>query len=152
MIRSIARFILMLLGSGLAIGCAPSSDDATLIPGSSPQQVESVVEAVTTDSAMRLDKEERIIYLDSRIPPPQKQRFDIGLGSITIETLHAKSGELTFHYTPEVEGGFTVYECTVPISDKPVEFTIAPDSTPGETSFDLSTCKVIRTGNLHLPP
>ena len=91
-----------------------------------------------------------MIYLDTRVAPGQRRRFDIGLGSISLETLSVKDGKLTFHYTPEVEGGYTIYECTATVGPKAVEFKINPDGTPGETSFDLKKCKVIRSGNLLL--
>ncbi|MCA9029321.1 MAG: hypothetical protein KDA66_00855 [Planctomycetaceae bacterium] len=89
-----------------------------------------------------------IIYLDTRVPPSQKMTFGMGLGSITLETVSVADGKLTFLYTPETEGGYTVYECVVPISEEPVTFKVAPDHSPGETSFDLQKCKVIRAGNL----
>lgn len=139
-----ARFILLLAVVTLC-GCGPSSD-------SDPKQ--SAVVTIASDaapepSAFRWDKEMNVIWLDTRIRPTQSRRFDIGLGSITIETLAVTENQLTLRYTPEIEGGYTVYECTVPISPVPVKFTIASDGTPGPTSFDLATCKVIRQGNVH---
>jgi hypothetical protein len=35
------------------------------------------------------------------------------------------------------------------IAPPPVEVKIAPDGTPGATSFDLEGCKIIRQGNVH---
>ena len=69
---------------------------------------------------------------------------------MTIETISANSGMLTINYTPEEEGGYTVYECNLPISDEPVVFEIDPAEVPGKTSFDLNDCKVLKTGNLLL--
>jgi hypothetical protein len=62
--------------------------------------------------------------------------------------MRATDRDLTFRYTPEIEGGYTTYECTVPISATFVAIRIAPDGTVGETSFDLAACKVIGQGNV----
>ena len=69
---------------------------------------------------------------------------------MTIETISANSGMLTINYTPEEEGGYTVYECNLPISDEPVIFEIDPAEVPGKTLFDLNDCKVLKTGNVLL--
>ena len=98
-------------------------------------------------SAFRLDGAKQIVYLDTRVSPPQRRRFDIGQGSLTLETLHVKDNKLTFRYTPEVGGGCTIYECTVPVSPTLVEFQITPQGTPGATSLDLAKCKIIFQGN-----
>jgi hypothetical protein len=103
----------------------------------------------TPESALVLDEANSRILLDTRIAPSQRRRFDIGQGSITIETIAASDGILTFHYTPEIEGGYTVYECRVPISEEPVVFEIDPSGVPGSTSFDLNDCKTVTSGNLH---
>lgn len=100
-------------------------------------------------SAFTLEEAKGRIVLDTRITPGQCQRFDIGLGSITVETITAQDGILTVQYTPEVEGGYSVYECKLPISARPVVFEIDLSGVPGETSFDLSECKRLKTGNLH---
>ena len=144
--KQIAR-LMILFGFLWHCGCHPSDDATTNLtrPGD-PRAVDSQSVA----SAFRLDEAKQIIFLDSRIAPQQRRRFDIGLGSITLETLQVKDNQLTFRYTPEVEGGFTIYECTVLVSPIPVEIKIAPDGTPGATSFALTQCKVIRHGNLHV--
>ncbi|MCA8992929.1 MAG: hypothetical protein KDA88_13150 [Planctomycetaceae bacterium] len=113
-------------------GCGPVANNSPPIPS----------------EAFRYDEAAGIIYLDTRVPPAQKMTFGMGLGSITLETVSVADGKLTFLYTPETEGGYTVYECVVPISEEPVTFKVAPDHSPGETSFDLQKCKVIRAGNL----
>jgi hypothetical protein len=127
-------------------GCEPATQ------GENPQlsAAEPAAAAPQEASAFRLDDARHVIYLDTRIAPGQRRRFDIGQGSISLETMDVKDGTLTFRYTPEVEGGYTVYECTAPVGPAPVEFKINPDGTPGETSFDLKKCKVIRSGNLLL--
>jgi len=138
-----SRF-LPLLGIAIAIGCGFSGDAATQEPAASEQ----VVDSSPTASPFRLDEKKQVIYLDTQIAPGQRRRFDIGLGSITIQTVQVKDKKLTFLYTPEVEGGYTTYECTVPVSSKPVEFKIDSDGTPGKTSYDLTKCKIVKRGNL----
>ena len=104
---------------------------------------------VEAKSAMAFDITKSKILLDTRIPPSQRRRFDIGQGSITIETLSVEDNLLVIHYTPEVEGGYTVYECKLPISAEPVVFEIDASGCPGEPSFDLAACKTVKTGNVH---
>lgn len=132
--------ILLIVYAG---GCAqsePVSDSSSELP---------TAEVADRDAmAFAIDRTERVVTLDTRAAPPQKRRFDLGQGSITLETLTATAGQLTFRYTPEVEGGFTVYECTVPVSPEPLTFKINADGTPGETSFDLADCKLIESGSL----
>jgi hypothetical protein len=130
----------------LASGCQPPRNVSlpeTHVPT-------AVLKPSTQPTAFRFDDDKHRIYLDTRVAPPQRRRFDIGQGSVTLETLSVKDNRLTFRYTPEVEGGYTIYECTVPISPTQVEFQINRDGTPGKPSLDLSKCKIIRRGNLHL--
>jgi hypothetical protein len=138
-----------------ALGCGPPGNAAQ--PGSPATEV---AEASATNSQpgspagatpFQYDEVKGIVSLNTQMAPGQRRRFDLGQGSITLETRSADDDKLTFHYIPEVEGGYTVYECTVPVSPTPVEIKINSDGTPGETSFDLAKCKVIRRGNLHLP-
>jgi hypothetical protein len=136
--------LMPLLGFAIASGCGLSGDAATQVPAPSEQVVESSPKA----RPFRLDEKKQIIYLDTQIAPGQRRRFDIGLGSITIQTMQVKDKKLTFLYTPEVEGGYATYECTVPVSSKPIEFKIDSDGTPGKTSFDLTKCKIVKRGNL----
>jgi hypothetical protein len=145
MFQFISRCI-PLLGLAVAYGCAPSGDAST----QSPSALQPVVDSSAEVSAFSLDDTKQIIYLDTQLAPGQRRRFDIGLGSITIQTLRVTDKKLTFHYTPEVEGGYTIYECTVPVSTTRVEFRINSDGTPGKTSFDLTKCKLVRRGNVHL--
>lgn len=140
-----SRFTL-LLGLAFACGCGPPSDGST--PESSVP--EPVVASAANVSAFHYDETRQIIYLDTQIAPGQSRQFGIGLGSITIQTLSVTNKQLTFHYTPEVEGGYTIYECQIPVSPTRVEFRINSDGTPGKTSFDLSKCKVVRKGNILL--
>jgi hypothetical protein len=142
MSRLMALFALLVF-----CGCH-KSDDVTTHHNSPGER--RAVDSPPVASAFRLDESNQVIFLDSRIAPPQRRRFDIGLGSITLETLQVKDNQLRFRYVPEIEGGFTIYECTVPVSPSLIEIKIAPDGTPGATSFVLTDCKVIRHGNLHV--
>lgn len=139
------RQFLLLLGLVFVCGCGPS-DNASI---QKPNVTKAVVDSSPKTSAFRFDEQNLVIYLNTQIAPPQSQRFDIGQGSITLETLHVKDNKLTFQYTPEIEGGYTIYECTVPVSSAPLEFKITSDGIPGATSFSLENCKKIRSGNLH---
>lgn len=138
--------VILLLALTLACGCGPSGNVSQEVPptnesnGDPPPQV----------SAFAFDKAQGIISLNTRIPPRQKKRFDIGQGSITLETLSIEDGKMTFQYTPEIEGGYTIYECTVPVSPTPITIKVSTDGTPGDNSFNLAECKVIRSGNLLL--
>lgn len=143
MVQFMSRFS-PLLGLALACGCGPSGEASTQVPGVSEPVVDSSAEV----NAFRFDETKQVIYLDTQIAPGQRRRFDTGQGSITIQTLRVTDEGLTFHYTPEVEGGYTIYECTVPVSPTAVEFKINSDGTPGETSFDLTKCRLVRSGNL----
>ena len=121
----------------VACGCGLAGDPATQLGA----------------SAFRFDQSKQVVFLDTRAAPPQQRRFDIGQGSLTLETLHVKDKKLTFRYTPEVEGGCTIYECTIPVSSTPVEFSITPQGIPGATSIDLKKCKVIFKGSVRsIPP
>lgn len=142
---SMGRFM-PLLGLAFACGCGPQGDASNHGPG----VPEPVVDPAVNVSAFQFDEAKQIIYLDTQAPAGQRRQFGIGLGSITIETLRTTNNQLVFHYTPEVEGGYTTYECTIPVSPPPVEFRIKSDGTPGDTSFDLTKCKVVRRGNLLL--
>ena len=101
------------------------------------------------ESAFDYDEAAGVVSLFTDVPPPAFRAFGLGQGSITLETIEARNGELTFRYTPEIEGGYTVYECVVPISSRPVTIKVNTDGTPGETSFDLAECRIVKTGNLH---
>ena len=139
--------LIALLGFALLCGCNRSGD--VIHPQRSRSNEPAVAPAA---SAFCLDETKQVISLDTRIAPQQRRRFDIGLGSITLETLKVTDNMLTFLYTPEVEGGYTIYECTVPISPTPVEIKIDSDGTPGATSFDLTECNVIGNGNATAHP
>lgn len=132
---------ILLTVSALIAGCNSENTNrsATTEIASSPEE-----------TAFEFDEQEGVVRLDSRSVPGQRRRFDLPLGSIELETLNADDGSLTFRYTPEVEGGYSTYECKVPIADKPIEFHVnQTDGTPGGTSFDIETCcELIREGNL----
>ncbi len=138
--------VIWLLALTLACGCGPSGDafrkttPTTESDAESPKQV----------SAFEFNQAEGIITLNTRIPPRQRRRFDIGQGSVTLETIGMEDSKLTFQYTPEIEGGYTVYECTVPVSPALITIRVNTDGTPGDTSFDLAKCKVIRNGSVLL--
>ncbi len=143
------RALLPLVALALAGGCGLSREASEPPRATAEPKQDS---AALPDNAFTFDEKAGVIFLDARVPPGQRRRFDIGQGSITLETLHVQDDNLTFHFTPETEGGYVVYECTVPISPDPISFQINPDGTPGATSFDLSQCKMIRSGNLLLEP
>lgn len=116
---------------------------------SSSQTDITVENPATPESAFTFDKQNSRILLDTRIAPPQRRDFGIGQGSVTLETIEVKDGHLTFYYTPEIEGGYTTYECTVPVSASPITIKVNRDGTPGEISIDLTKCRVVKSGNVH---
>ena len=136
------RWLLSIVVLGTLAGCMWGQPSANQVDNSSE-------EPASSQSAFTFEERMSRILLDTRIAPAQRRRFDIGQGSITIETVANSDGILTFQYTPEVEGGYTVYECKIPISDEPVIFEIHPSGVPGKTSFDLDECKMIKAGSLH---
>ncbi|MBI1247688.1 hypothetical protein GC197_07535 [bacterium] len=144
--RSIPLLVLM-----LASGCVPSAEVLPETKPVAPRTASVTDSPQSVPSAFAFDQQAGIISLDTQIPPAQKTTFPLGLGSIGLETLSAQDGHLTFRYTPEVEGGYTIYECTVPISSTPLTIDVHLDF-PSETSFDLSKCEVIHGGNLLLDP
>jgi hypothetical protein len=97
MVRLMNRFIFV-LALAAAGGCGHNEVSSERVSVSPEPVADSLPEA----SAFRFDEANQIIYLDTQIAPGQGRRFDIGQGSITIETLHVDDNELTFHYTPEV--------------------------------------------------
>jgi hypothetical protein len=99
-------------------------------------------------SATPFDEISRVISVDLTIGPARPRRIDIPFGSVTVERVRLTENELTFRYTPEIEGGYTIYECTVALSQQPILIEIGSDGMPGATSFDLATCEVIRRGNI----
>lgn len=117
------------------------------LPKPAPEHAAQATASLT--DPFRLDKTRQVVFVDTRVSPPARRRFDIGQGSISLETLKVENNQLTFRYTPEVEGGYTTTECTIPVSATPVEIKIAPDGTPSDTSFDLTDCTPLRHGNLH---
>jgi hypothetical protein len=139
--------LIALLGFSLLCGCNPAGGAIQRQPGNNNERA---VDSLPPVSAFRLNDARQITSLDTRVAPQQRRRFDIGLGSVTLEMMHVTDNKLTFRYTPEVEGGYTIYECTVSVSPTLVEIQIASDGTPRATSFDLAACKVIRQGSVNL--
>jgi hypothetical protein len=135
----------LLLFLTLACGCGQSSDAPTDVSSTNNENAQSTQQVCAFD----FDEAAGIIFLDTRIPPRQCRRFDIAQGSATLETIEMKDNCLTFQYTPEIEGGYTIYECTVPVSASPITIKVNKDGTPGATSFDLAECRVVKSGNLH---
>ncbi len=141
---TVSRTVLILLFA-LVCGCGESGNTPTEVASTVSENAESSQQV----SAFDFDEAAGMISLDTRIPPRQRQRFDIGQGSVELETIEMKGNNLTFQYTPEIEGGYTSYECIVPVSASPITIKVNTDGTPGETSFDLTDCRVVKTGNVH---
>jgi len=82
--------------------------------------------------------------------------FGWALGSVRVEVLGTEKGQRVFDYTDEVEGGYVVYRCRVPLGAGPVIIELgtikeSASSSPGiVTSFSLKGAKVARKGNVHL--
>jgi hypothetical protein len=131
----------------LAFACGCGQSDSTPVDVSST--IGADAEPSQSVSAIDFDEAGGVVSLDTRIPPRQIQSFGIGQGSVTLETIEVKDSHLTFLYTPEIEGGYTTYECTVPISASPITIKVNRDGTPGATSFDLTECRIVKSGNLH---
>ena len=136
---------LILIAATLLVGCGQSERATT--QDASPTI--AAVEPPSNTEALHFDKAGGRISLDTSVAVGQRRRFDIGQGSITVETLRTEGKLLIFQYTPEIEGGYTTYECTAVIGNEPVVFRVNPDGTPGLTSFDLTKCKVVGGGNVH---
>lgn len=136
------RWLILMVFLGGDVGCARQSQ-------SSNQAEPPRKNSTEAQSAFSFDESGSRILLDTQCEPPQRRRIDIGQGAITIETIAVANNVLTFLYTPELEDGYTVYECKQPRSDKPVLFEIDSSGCPGKTSFDLSACKIIKSGSVH---
>jgi hypothetical protein len=67
------------------------------------------------------------------------------LGSTSVKVLGHKDGHCVFELKAEVEGGYRVYLCKVPVDGGVV--TVGAGMPP-KTSFPLDKCKVIRGGNM----
>ena len=106
------------------------------------------VEQSSIESAFDYDPDNQVILMDTTILSAHRRRFDITFGSITLETMHVFNDLLTFRYTPEVEGGYKIYECRVPVSEEPIQVRIDPSGVPGTTSFSLADCLLIEKGSL----
>ena len=135
----------LLLPLVFAYGCGQSAST----PANVSSTISADAEPSQSVSAINFDEAGGVVSLDTRIPPRQRQSFGIGQGSVTLETIGVKDSHLTFLYTPEIEGGYTTYECTVPVSASPITIKVNRDGTPGATSFDLTECRVVKSGNLH---
>ena len=118
-------------------------------PVAQPEEAEPFVTGNDEDFSFAFDEEQGLIRLDPTTPAGRTRRFDIGQGSVTLETREVRDQTMTFWYTPEIEGGYTTYECVVPLSGTMITVKVNADGMPGETSFDLSKCRIIKEGNLH---
>jgi len=68
------------------------------------------------------------------------------LGSVRVKALGHKDGACLFELMNEIEQGYVVYLCKVPLAGPRV--TIEMDKGKLKTSFDLAKCELLRTGNL----
>ena len=73
--------------------------------------------------------------------------FGWGFGSVRVVILGREDNSCVFDFTDEVEGGFRVYRCRVPL-DKPVRIDVQKNEIV--TSFKLNEDMVIRGGNILL--
>jgi hypothetical protein len=69
------------------------------------------------------------------------------LGSVSVKVLGHRDGHCEFEVTKEIEGGYMVYLCRVPVDSGPV--TIEGGMTL-KTSFPFEKSKLIRGGNVLL--
>ena len=104
--------------------------------------------AISASSEMRVDGES-LSFVPATCPPGKAQ-FAWGLGSVHVEVLQSSLEECHFEFTSEVEGGYTVYRCSVPLAQPRVEISIRNGDIA--TSFDLTNAKIVRRGNLHEEP
>ena len=102
-------------------------------------------------TAISFDEATGVITVDPAVDSKRKISYGFPLGSVTVETLGHKEGELRFEYTHEVEGGYTVYLCRVPVSGPLVTIRLPKGGdTEPVTSFDLEDCDFVRQGNVLL--
>ena len=77
-----------------------------------------------------------------------RARLPWGLGSIEVNVLGREDDLCVFDYTDEVEGGYTIYRCRVPVTEKSV--SIRSEGAGIATSFSLKDAHVLHRGNLLL--
>ena len=65
-----------------------------------------------------------------------------GLGSVRVNVLRHEDGNCVFEFNREIEGGYSVYLCRVPVDGGPVTVT------GWTTSFPLDKCLMVRQGNV----
>ena len=103
----------------------------------------------STGPAISFDEASGVITINPAVDSMQKISYGFPLGSVTVETLGHKEDELLFEYTHEVEGGYTVYLCRVPVTDQPVTIQLPKGGdTEPRTSFDLEDCELVRRGSV----
>lgn len=103
----------------------------------------------STGPAISFDEASGVITINPAVDSKRKISYGFPLGSVTVETLGHKEGELLFEYTHEVEGGYTVYLCRVPVSGQLVTIRLPKGGdTEPETSFDLEDCEFVRRGSV----
>lgn len=127
--------LLLLLLTGCAQDAPPDRPSSSTAPG----------------TAISFDEATRVITLNPAVDSKRKIGYGFPLGSVTVETLGHKEGECLFEYTHEVEGGYRVYLCRVPVSGSPVTIRLPQGGdTEPVTSFDLEDCEFVREGNMLL--
>lgn len=130
------RIIILLV---LLVGCSGGTPPAG--PASQAAQ----------GTAISFDQATGVITVNPAVDSKRKIGYGFPLGSVTVETLGHKEGELLFEYTHEVEGGYTVYLCRVPVSGPLVTIRLPKGGdTEPVTSFDMKDCEFVRSGNMLL--
>lgn len=103
----------------------------------------------STGPAISFDEASGVITINPAVDSKRKVGYGFPLGSVTVETLGHKEGVLLFEYTHEVEGGYTVYLCRVPVTEPLVTIRLPKGGdTEPETSFDLEDCELVRRGSV----
>lgn len=69
------------------------------------------------------------------------------LGSVHVKILGHKDGQCVFEFTREIEGGYTVYRCQVPVDGPPVTIEVGGAKLV-QTPFPLNRCEIIRRGTV----
>ena len=88
------------------------------------------------------------LRLNLESPRRESKVVGVGLGSLNVKTLGHDGEYFVFDYTPECEGGFSVFRHRLPISDKTATITVN-DEVQVTASFDTTKSKKIYSGNVH---
>ena len=140
-----STFLSMLMLVCGSCGCAPTDEGRD--HQSTPIHQDAATEQGGVADVFQFDEAAGVISMSLAGRVGQIRRFDIGQGSVTLEIIEANDNQTTFRFTPEIEGGYTTYECKLPVTTEPITIQINQDGTPGPTSFDLSKCRMIKSGN-----